>query len=174
MYLFFTGPSTIAFLLSQSLTLLQQGLKCVFSMFMASLAEPFRQAKKSQPSRSEKRKPSCALWIPLMVGETGRAGKKNVFVCVCVCGNLCSSSLDLPCCSGNEGNCSWSSKAGWNHNSPIDISLRSADVQTQHPVRENVPHSHWHCCDWGTPASTSCAAFSCDSWNTNQDTFSEL
>lgn len=108
---FFTAPLIPAFLLSQSLTLLQKRLKCVFCMFVVRLAEPFRQAKKSQPSRSEKRKASYALWIAVMVGETGRTGEKKC-VCVCVCGNLCSASLDLPCCSGNEGKCSRSSKAG--------------------------------------------------------------
>lgn len=102
-----------AFLLSQSL---QQRLRHVFCLFMVRLVEPFRQAKKCQPSRSEQKNPSYALWVAVMVGGTGRTGelkkKKKVFVCVCVCGNLCSSSLDLPCCSGNEGNCSRSSKAG--------------------------------------------------------------
>lgn len=28
------------------------------------------------------KEPSCALWIALMVGETGRTGGKKVFVCV--------------------------------------------------------------------------------------------
>lgn len=150
MHLSFTAALIPAFLLSQSLTQLQQRLKLV-CVFMARLVEPFRQAKKSQPSRSEKRKPSCALWIALMVGETGRAGKKSVFVCVCLCGNLCSSSLDLPCCSGNEGNCSRSSEPGWNYNGPIDISRHSAGMQTQHPGRETARTSADTEGPWLTP-----------------------
>lgn len=119
------------------------------------------------------KEPSCALWIALMVGETGRTGGKKMCLSMCcVCGNLCSSSLDLPCCSGNQGNCSQSGEAGWNHNSPIDTSLHSATVQTQQAGRGNV--SPTLSCLGDTLTATSGAAFLCSIWNTHQDTPSEL
>lgn len=139
---------------------------------MVRFAEPFRPAKKSQPSRSGKRAFMCFVDCSHGWWNWQDRGEKKVFVCVCVCGNLCSSSLDLPCCSGNQGNCSQSGEAGWNHNSPIDTSLHSVAVQTWQPGRENVsPTLSW----LGDPLTpTSGAAFSCNSRNTHQDTPSEL
>lgn len=94
---------------------------------MFRFAEPFRAAKKSQPSRSGKRAFMCFVDCSHGWWNWQDRGEKKCLSVCCVCGNLCSSSLDLPCCSGNQGNCSQSSEAGWNHNSPIDTRLHCAE-----------------------------------------------
>lgn len=138
-------------------------------MFVVRFAEPFRPAKKSQPSRSRKRIFMCFVHCSHGWWNWQDRGKKKCLSMCCVCGNLCSSSLDLPCCSGNRGNCSQSGEAGWNHNSPIDTSLHSVAVQSQQPGRGNVSPTLSCLGDPLTP--TSGAAFS---RNPHQDTPSEL
>lgn len=113
---------------------------------MVRFAEPFRPAKKSQPSRSRKRIFMCFVHCSHGWWNWQDRGKKKCLSMCCVCGNLCSSSLDLPCCSGNRGNCSQSGEAGWNHNSPIDTSLHSVAVQF---LAGEMCHPH--CPAWGTP-----------------------